>query len=371
MPVVDLAAIRADTAERYASVQDPGGPFGSLRVAHPFYASTDWAIARCIHGEHAADLGEPRRGEWAAYLAGCQQAGDGSFPLFRDHSPLHANGMAVGALGWLGGRNRHPVRLYEPFATPERIAPWLDTAIDWSRQWSASHLFWGGMHCFALSQRATPAWREAAFTWLDAELDPATGWWRRGVAHADRHEPLGGSVHILPIYQHLGRPFPYPERLIDSVLALQLPDGHFHAHAPHGLTYLDLDALYALDYARSLAPKHRPDAIAACARRLGDLVARSHAAPRGMGGAPARTPSRPRRPRPVPALRSGALPRRPRLDRHLQRPAAVPHLLGGVRRASNQRSRLKRLSTMAGARGGRPQPRCGHLACIRRTASLA
>ncbi len=98
------------------------------------------------------------------------QEADGSYEDTYGHSLLHANGMVIGALGPLGGRQAQPVRLYEEFDTPEKVRAWLD-GLDWSNQWRASHLFWGGLHCFSFSRACNSDWREAVFDWLDGALD--------------------------------------------------------------------------------------------------------------------------------------------------------------------------------------------------------
>jgi hypothetical protein len=124
-----------------------------------------------------------------------------------------------------------------------------------------------------MSSKATDVWLEAVFSWLNANLDETTGWWRKGVPHADRHQPLGGSVHILPIYEHHDRPFPYPERVIDSVLELQLPSGNWlDQDDATPVTYLDLDALYALRYMRILADSYRSDDIIRAVERYAGAV---------------------------------------------------------------------------------------------------
>ena len=110
--------------------------------------------------------------------------------------------------------------------------------------------------------------------WLDREADPATGWWRRGVTHADRHQPLGGAVHILPIYQHLGRRFHCIERTVDSTLAMQHAGGHWLDGCEDGLTYLDLDALYVFALGRLWSPGHRAAAVTAAVERHAALVLR-------------------------------------------------------------------------------------------------
>lgn len=244
-----------------------GGPDADADL----YASLDVALSRVIMGEDLTQtLSVEQRQQWCAYINSYANP-DGTYQRFNHHSALHANGMVIGALGPLGGRQPYPVSLYDDFSAVDQVDQWLD-AIDWARQWSASHLFWGGMHCFAVSSKATKAWKQRVFAWLDRELDPQTGWWRKGTAHSDRHQALGGSVHILPVYQHLDHPFPYPEQLIDSCLALQLETGCWLQGNEHGMSYLELDALYVFAYAGSQAPDYRGDDIAAAVKRYGDHV---------------------------------------------------------------------------------------------------
>jgi len=264
----------------------PGKPLGwyfdgpGKTNAPSLYASCDVAHMRTVMGEDLRKTLTPeQRQAWIAHINSFARP-DGTYgPARVNHSPQHANGMVVGALGVLGGRQKHPVRLYDEFDTPEEAGPWLET-IDWRKQWSGSHLFWGGMHCFSMSQRCTDPWRTAVFDWLDANLDPQTGWWRRGVAPARPVDPLGGGAHIWPIYQHHGRRFPYPERLLDSILALQKPDGSWLRFG----NYLDMDALYGIGYLRTLVPNYRRDDVRAAIAKHGQGLTEQW--PKFMAGQP-------------------------------------------------------------------------------------
>jgi hypothetical protein len=176
--------------------------------------------------------------------------------------------MVIGALAVLGGEQPYRVSLYDDFDDPAEIGPWLEK-IQWERQWGASHLFWGGMHCFSMSKRCTQLWRDQVFQWLDTNLDPRSGWWRKGVPQAGRHiEVLGGAAHIWPIYQHHARRFPYPQQAIDSILAMQQTDGSWLGFS----NYMELDALYGLAYMRKQVPDYRGTDILGAARRHGRLV---------------------------------------------------------------------------------------------------
>ncbi|MEK7404262.1 MAG: hypothetical protein AAB225_04070 [Acidobacteriota bacterium] len=280
---LSLDGVRRDMLAYCEGMRDTGGPYGCYRGGPgkrtDLYSSCDIAILRTLMGEDLARTLTPeQRTQWIAHITSYVDRSDppydGSYSDTHGHSKLHANGMVLSALGALGGRQIYPVRLYDAFRRPDRIAAWLDR-IDWSRQWRASHLFWGGMICFSLSRHCTPAWLDRVFAWLDANLDERTGWWRKGVPHSDRHQPLGGSVHILPLYEHHHRKFPYPERVIDSVLALQLESGRWQEMAsPHVMGYLELDALYALALMQQHAPGYRHADIQRSAGRYGSLAIR-------------------------------------------------------------------------------------------------
>lgn len=263
----DLRSVREAVVATLRDLEDHGGPFGCYRSGRKqrpdLYSSLDAALIRVIMGEDfKSTLTDSERQSWVNHINSYarrhyDQPGDGSYEDIHGHAPLHANGMVIGALGPLGGQQIYPTRLYDAFDTPEKVGPWLDS-LDWSNQWRSSHLFWGGLHCFSFSGACTAEWREAVFAWLDDAIDESTGWWRRGVPHVDRHQPLGGSVHILPMYDHHGHNFPYPERVIDCVLSLQLPNGRWlERSGPHVMHYLELDALYALKVMRTLAPTYR------------------------------------------------------------------------------------------------------------------
>lgn len=272
---MDLSPIQQDFYHYFKDLAVESKPYGSYRGQlngeADFYASLDIALMRVIMGEDfERSLSAQERQEWIDYINGFATS-DGSYQQFNGHSALHANGMVIGALGPLGGQQAYPVSLYDAFSDPTRIAAWLED-IDWSRQWSASHLFWGGMHCFSMHKDCTCDWKERVFQWLDAELDPTTGWWRKGVAHSDRHQPLGGSVHILPMYQHHQRAFPYPRALIDSTLSLQLENGFWLAGAEHGISYLELDALYVLAFVRAYDPEYKIAARTAAIQKYADYV---------------------------------------------------------------------------------------------------
>ncbi len=285
---VDLSDVRRRISAHFESLLQ-GKTYGDYAtgISTPIdlYASCDVAIARHIMGEDIVrTLSAEKRREWTDYINSFQQAEDGSYNERLNHSKLHGNGMTIGALGVIGGKQKYQVRLYDDFSSVDLLAPWLEK-IDWAKQWNASHQFWGGIHCFSMSRHCTKDWIAAVFEWLNANLDEKTGWWRKGVPHTDRHQPLGGSVHILPMYEHHNNLFPYPERVIDSVLDLQISNGRWLAHEKnnvHVVHYLELDALYAYRYMSMLAPGYKTNEIAESVNRYADLVSDYWSNPRNI-----------------------------------------------------------------------------------------
>ncbi|MEQ6122415.1 hypothetical protein [Reichenbachiella sp. MALMAid0571] len=281
--VLDLSSIRKDMLKHCEAILDKNGPYGSYRSGlgkrPDLYSSCDVAIMRTIMGEDLMiTLTHEQRKQWIDHINSFAnhfhgKPTDGSYGDIFGHSVHHANGMVIGALGVLGGKQKYPVKLYEEFSSVDKIFPWLEK-IDWVNQWTASHLFWGGMHCYSMSAKCSDLWKETVFNWLNNNIDEQSGWWKKGVPHADRHQPLGGSVHILPLYQHLNREFPVPEKVIDSVLDLQLSNGLWllKPNLINVMTYLELDALYALKYMSTLVPNYRADEILQAVNRHADCV---------------------------------------------------------------------------------------------------
>lgn len=76
---------------------------------------------------------------------------------------------------------------------------------------------------------------------------------------------VGALPPLWPVYQHHDRRFPYPRQVIDSILAIQQPDGSWLGYG----NYMELDALYGLAYMSSLAPQYRRSDILDAARRHG------------------------------------------------------------------------------------------------------
>ncbi len=273
-PPHDLEAVRDGVREWYRRLQAPDQPYGAYRlnpgIQPDLYASADVAWIRWMMDDLDA-LSDAERREWIGFIQ-AQQNPDGSYRHLTRHIATHAFCHATGALNMLKGRQKFAPRFLDKYRDVDGIDRWLN-GIDWQHPWGASHDIWGAGVPLACTDSTPQPWRDALFAWLDAQVDPKTGMWRRGVQYDRPLEALGGAFHIWPIYAALGRDLPYPERIIDSVLAMQWANGSFDG----GFGYGNMDAVWVLAYLTKRCSHRRSEVRRALERSLAGLM-RAYAA---------------------------------------------------------------------------------------------
>ena len=84
-----------------------------------------------------------------------------------------------------------PFRAFDEFRPPDGSRRLLE-GLDWTRPWAEASKGAGVSLCLAVTGDVGPEWFENYFSWLEAEADPETGLWRRGV-EAPPIEKLGGT----------------------------------------------------------------------------------------------------------------------------------------------------------------------------------
>jgi len=244
---IDLSLRREQLLKIFESRKDTGGPPGCYRwlpgSRTNLYASLDTAIAYAVMGIDRNDIDEPRRLGWIEHINSYidDYRNDGTYKdVIPRHSPSHANGMVIGALGYLGGRQLLPVDFYKDFNTPAKAVSWLEN-LNWPTQWASG--FWGGPMMYSTGCKCSKQWIDTVIGWLTDNLDPATGMWRKGITPVNVYQPLGGFVHIYPIYELHDKPFPYTDQVIDYVLSMQSDNGRWFDG--DSFSYFDMDCLYA------------------------------------------------------------------------------------------------------------------------------
>lgn len=228
----------------------PGG-------AITLYSSCFAAMTLHYLGELEA-FGKSGLHAWAEFIASWQEEQTGYFlgpevvldelssPKHDyEHVAMHLTAHALPALGLLGETPRNPLRFAHPFLDHRHLQDWLGRR-NWNDAWlEGNNLLFIGQ--FLVHLRDVEGRKEAGaairhyFEWLDSRLDPRTGLWGTD-GHCSRFTAMCGGYHQLLIYYHEQQEVRYKERLVDTVLSLQHPDGGFHPKGGGGACE-DVDAV--------------------------------------------------------------------------------------------------------------------------------
>jgi len=230
------------------------------------YSSADVAWIRWIMND-LDDLTDEQRRSWIEYIQAHQSEDGGSYPGANVHDEFHAIAHVTAALRMLGGDHRYPVTFIGDYLDTSTIGTWLDER-DWFFQWGSSCSVWG-LGLVALSTPSTSEeWRETFFAWLDAEVDPEIGAWRRGYDVRDPVDYLGGGFHIWTLYVLDGKPIPYADQAVDLVLSLQTADGDYGRSFGCGT----LDGVWALATLKDVTDHRAVEVDVALRRSLHGLM---------------------------------------------------------------------------------------------------
>jgi hypothetical protein len=181
--------------------------------------------------------------EWAKYITAYQDEKTGLFigPEIVpeelnnrkhdwEHVTMHLTAHVLPALHLLGGRPTYPLSFAQRFVDISYLQSWLD-ARDWKEAWWEGNnlLFIGQFLIFLRDFEGITRAQDAInlyFDWLDQQVDPQTGLWGSN-GYCSNFKAMCGGYHQLLVYYFEQRPVRYPERLVDTVLALQHWDGGF------------------------------------------------------------------------------------------------------------------------------------------------
>jgi hypothetical protein len=224
------------------------------------YASCYAAMAlHYIGGLGGANSQE--RTAWCEYINGWQDPETGYFlgpelapgqfaraDMDATYARLHLIVHVVPALELLGGAPAHPLAFARAFADPDYLMAWLHQR-DWRKAWLEGNklLFAGQLLVYLRDKEGYLPATEALnlfFDWLDEQQDPATGLWGTN-GFCGPYDALYGAYHQLLVYYACGRTVRHAERIINTVLALQQPDGSF-SQTPGGGACEDADAVDVL-----------------------------------------------------------------------------------------------------------------------------
>ncbi len=178
------------------------------------------------------------------FILGCQESSSGCFvgPELaawsppsgaahdREHLLLHLACAALPVVAEFGWQTRFPLRFAHRFCVPDELRAWLERR-NLRNAWPEGNnlLFVGQLLVWLRDVEEHPGAQESLdmwFDWLERHVDPGTGVWGTNLGCSKYHGVFGG-YHQLLLYYYEHRPILYPEKLVDTVLELQHPDGGF------------------------------------------------------------------------------------------------------------------------------------------------
>jgi hypothetical protein len=159
-------------------------------------------------------------------LRGLQSTDDGLF-YEATHHPIHTTAHCLGALELFDAGPIHRLAGLDAWREPEAMEAMLES-LKWSTNpWGESHKGAGLFAAMHLAGESTPEWEDRYFVWLERATDPATGMPRGETLGEGRNldlflfPALAGTFHYLFNQQHIRRPLPHAEALVDICLDIR------------------------------------------------------------------------------------------------------------------------------------------------------
>ena len=197
---------------------------------------------------------DSRRNEWITYIQSQQSEEHGYFEpgcyAHRDmeRDRLQLTCFCLSALGILGSRPRHALKYLDEFKSPQDIETYLrDRNVHRGARGSGNKAMFLGI---ALSYEYERTNDERFWNLLQAWFEfhdryrNARGFW--GSAREDLYyHGFQNALHQLVVYYYWDRAVGNQEQMVDTIMALQGPDGHFNM-TPGGSACRDYDAIHIL-----------------------------------------------------------------------------------------------------------------------------
>ena len=212
--------------------------------------------------------------ERSAFVRTLQSMQDPETGLFHEgtHLACHTTAHCIAALELFDARPLYPLKAFAFTNEDGALEDFLDN-IGWMDEPSspAGHLGAGIYAAMVNAGEASPDWCKRWYKWFWDHTDPEDGFWRKGDRAAGSrlapHMRMGGSFHFLFCLEHGHQPLRYPEKIIDSCLAMYdtMPP-HFFGSAH----FLQIDWIYCLSRASRQTP-HRFEEVREAVRRFAHI----------------------------------------------------------------------------------------------------
>ncbi|MBP3647479.1 MAG: hypothetical protein J6K55_13770 [Clostridia bacterium] len=195
------------------------------------------------------------RAHWVRALQDMQNPQTGLFTE-KTHHTIHTTAHCVAALELFDAQPLYPLHDLKQYLGHDQLRAML-SSLNWDHNpWPQSHQGAGLFASLIITRMCDPAWQDAYFTWLKENADPETGLGLRGRrGTAPLAHQLYGWFHYLFNHVHAHRPFPYPEKIIDSCISLY-ENRDLSPVFSREVGFMEIDWIFAMNRASRQTP-HR------------------------------------------------------------------------------------------------------------------
>ncbi len=220
------------------------------------YGCADAANILYSIGDFPTDIDE--RAQWVKILQNMQDKETGMFNE-KTHHPFHTTAHCSAALELFDAKPLYKCSALEKYTTKEGLYSLFEEEIDWKNPWDASHMGAGILPALVNTNMATLEWKDWYFDWMWEHSDEKTGFISLGGCKENIpiYGYMAGHFHYLFNHETEHRPMRYPEKVIDSCLALmKLGQSPLNAGMRSFIGFIDIDVVYCLTRAMRQTP-HR------------------------------------------------------------------------------------------------------------------
>ena len=187
-----------------------------------------------------------KREAWIAALQDLQNPETGLFTECTHH-PIHTTAHCTAAIELFDAKPKYPLTDLMKYTTKEGLYGLLE-GLDWlNYPWPQSHQGAGIYASMVLTETVDNKWVDDYFDWLWENADPDNGMWQKGSV-APAYHVMAGTFHYLFNHEHAHRPLRYPERFIDSMLAMY-NNKEIGSKFGEGIGFIDIDWVYCVNRA--------------------------------------------------------------------------------------------------------------------------
>ena len=193
------------------------------------------------------------------------------------HHTIHTTAHCTAALQLFDAKTLYPLTYLHQFTERDALYKFLEEEVDWNEPWSESHKGAGIYAALVNADEMTPEFQKNYFDWFWSNTDETTGFWKKGYAERapltserypnGRNNPsalfgfMAGGFHYLFNHEYAKMPLRYPEKVIDSCIAMYTENG-LPTNFAKRANFIEVDWLYCINRA-SRQTAHRRDEVIA------------------------------------------------------------------------------------------------------------